>query len=120
MADDINNAPFSDDISALWGDQEESALVRSRPETPEKAVDEAEPAPTNGSQPALVGEPTDEGVARLAQALATHQTDVVSKAELQRTRAEIEGAFTHQLAVALYDLLGASNDRIGRTEQRLD
>ena len=118
MADD--NGQFSDDISALWGDQAESALVPPRPETPDEAFEGAEPAPTNGSQPAVVADPTDDSVARLAQALATHQTDVVSKAELQRTRSEMEGAFTHQLAVALYDLLGASNDRFGRTEQRLD
>ena len=82
-------APFSDDISALWGHQEASALVPPRPETsPEtsvQALQEVEPTPINGSDPRVAGDATDEGVARLARALAAHQTDVVSRTELERS-----------------------------------
>jgi len=98
---------FSDDISALWTDQEET-FAPPLPEAGERAVDEE------------VADDAADGAARLAQSLAVQQTDVVSRAELERVRSEMEGAFTHELAAALYELLRASNDRFASIERRLD
>ena len=71
MADD--HGQFSDDISALWGAHDESALVPPRRGTSDQAFQEVEPTSTNGSQSGLAGDATDEGAARLAQALAANR-----------------------------------------------
>lgn len=120
---------YSDDISALWGAPEEGPLEPARLPARELHRPEADPpAPGNGTGNGHRLEAVDQGpaggVARLAEALAAHQADVATKAELARVRSELEGAFTHQLAVALYDLLAASNERFtsaeGHLDQRLD
>lgn len=116
---------YSDDISALWGAQQESALEPAR--LPARDVHGPEAGPPgsgtgngNGHGREVGDQGPSEGVARLAEALAAHQADVATKAELARVRSELEGAFTHQLAVALYDLLAASNERFTSAEGQLD
>lgn len=116
------NGHFSDDISGLWGPQSENALVPPRPAAPVSDPQEPNGHRGNGAAPhngASGGSAADE-VARLASALAVHRTDAVSHAELATVRSEMEGAFTHQLAVALYDLLNASSDRFAGVEAHLD
>lgn len=114
---------FSDDISGLWGTEEGGPLEPARNGAPSRDP-VADAAPTNGTPAPVVEAHAPEAVAALSRALAAHQVDVVSKAELRAVRAELEGAFTHQLAVALYELLAASNDRFasaeGHIDQRLD
>ena len=112
---------FSEDISALWGDPEEGALEPPRPNGRVTNGHDPSPAPTNGSHAGAPqpGDPRDD-VARLAAALAGHQVDVVRRAELGAMRAEMEDAFTQKLAVALYELLSASNERFSSVEDHLD
>lgn len=112
---------YSDDISGLWGALDDSVL---EPPRNGHAVNGPTPAPgepvsTNGSHvDAQADDPRDD-VARLADALAGHQVDVVRRSELREARSEMEDAFTRQLAVALYELLSASNDRFAAVEDHL-
>ena len=117
MADD---GTFSEDISGLWGARGESALDPPRPNGAATNGAGPKPAPTNGARADVAaGDPRD-NVARLADALAGHQVDVVRRAELGAMRAEMEDAFTQKLAVALYELLSASNDRFSSVEDHMD
>lgn len=114
---------YSDDISALWGAPSDSALDPPRPNGSVVANGHSpapgEQVPTNGRHTvAQVDNPRDD-VTRLADALAGHQVDVVRRSELLDARGEMEDAFTHQLAVALYELLSASNDRFAAVEDHL-
>lgn len=124
MAD---HASFSDDISALWGVPEEGALeprrsaaTESENDPPDPAPTNADPAPTNGSGTGVAADDPRDPVARLADAIAGHHVDVVRRSELEAVRSELEEAFTHQLAVALYELLAASNERFAAVEDHLD
>ena len=117
MAD---NESYPDDISGLWGVPQESALEPPRPNGTVTSGRDSKPAMANGSHAEVaVGYPPD-NVARLADALAGHQVDVVRHAELGAVRAEMEDAFTQKLAVALYELLSASNERFSSVEDRMD
>ena len=111
---------FSDDISALWGAPGESALEPPRPNGTVTNGRDARPAPTNGSRAAVAAADPRDHVARLADALAGHQVDVVRRTELGAMRAEMEDAFTQKLAVVLYELLTASNDRFSDVEHHVD
>lgn len=104
MAD---NASFPDDISTLWGDPSDGALEpaswNSTPPNGHAAV----PATRSGSSADV---PTDDdGITRLADALATRQADVVRRADL---RAELEGAFTQQLTAAGLDRSAADAEKM--------
>jgi chromosome segregation ATPase len=115
-----DNESFADDISGLWGVPGESALEPPRPNGTAGNGRGANPLLANGSHAEVaVGDPGD-NVARLADALAGHQVDVVRHAELGAVRAEMEDAFTQKLAVALYELLSASNERFSSVEDRMD
>ena len=117
MADDET---FAEDISGLWGVPRESALEPPRPNGTVTNGRDPKPAPANGSHAEVaVGDPRD-NVARLADALAGHQVDVVRHAELGAMREEMEDAFTQKLAVALYELLAASNERFSSVEDHMD
>ena len=117
MAD---SEPFSDDISALWGDTDQDVLEPPRPNGFLTSGHEPDPAPTNGSQVELtVAEPRDP-VAPLAHALAGHPAEVVRRPELGAMRTEMEDAFTQKLAVAIYELLSASNERFSSVEDHMD
>ena len=111
---------FSDDISALWGAPGESALEPPRPNGTVTNGRDAKPAPTNGSRDEVAATDPRDHVARLADALAGHQVDVVRRTELGAMRAEMEDAFTQKLAVVLYELLTASNDRFSDVEHHVD
>jgi hypothetical protein len=124
---------FSDDISGLWGSEGEDVLT---PAPMTRAADDPEPpapAPaTNGNgngngaangygtNHAVVETQTREDVARLAQAIADSRVDIVRPADLEAARAEMEGAFTQQLAVALYELMAASNARFAAAEEHIN
>ena len=116
MAD---NEAFSDDISALWGAPEEDALEPPRPKTTVTNGHAPEQTPPNGSHADVATADPRDDVARLADALAGHQVDVVRHSELSAVRSEIEDAFTQKLAVALYELLSASNDRFASVEDHM-
>lgn len=103
MAD---NASFPDDISTLWGDSVDGALEPAR-RTSTPNGHGATPAPRNGSS-AEVPADDDDGITRLADALASRQADVVRQADLLRTRAELEDAFAQQLTAA--GLAGSAAD----------
>ena len=114
------NESFSEDISGLWGAPAADALEPPRPTSTITNGRASPPAPTNGNHAEVpAGDPRD-NVARLADALAGHQVDVVRHSELSAVRAEMEDAFTQKLAVALYELLSASNDRFSSVEQHMD
>lgn len=116
MAD---HASFSDDISALWVSQDDSL-----PDPARNGAVRPDPEPDSGDEgegaPAVVEEREPDGVAALADALASHQVDVVPRRELDALRREMEGAFTNQLAVALFEMLNASNNRFARAEEHFD
>jgi hypothetical protein len=127
MADDTS---YTDDISALWGPDSEAgltpALTNGSGSQPSAPALSSENGHRNGIDPY---EPVDEQdrrneVARLAEAIATTHVDVVRRNDLDALRSELEGTFTHQLAVALYELMSASNARFTRAEnlinQRVD
>ena len=117
MADEEH---FSEDISALWGTPEHGALEPPRPNGTTTNGWAPKPAPANGNGTEVaMGDPRD-NVTRLADALAGHQVDVVRHSELTAVRAEMEDAFTQKLAVALYELLSASNDRFSSVEAHMD
>src|SRR3954470_18095463 len=99
-----------EDFSALWGAQDEHVLHPARPEPPRSEAVEP-PQPADRAHLSVVDQQVRETVARLAQAIATNQNDVVRKADLAAIRSDMEGAFSQQLAVALYELLASSNDR---------
>jgi hypothetical protein len=112
--------PFTEDISGLWGAPEEDALEPPRPSGPVTNGRSHEPAPPpNGNGAEMVADDPRNNVARLAEALAGHQVDVVRHSELLAVRAEMEDAFTQKLAVALYELLSASNERFASVEDHM-
>jgi hypothetical protein len=124
MADHVS---FTDDISTLWGPEGEGGLTPAPPAHP-AAEDEgpAEPAVTNGhgngngTRIAVVEQDTREDVARLVHALAGNRSDIVQRSDLDAVRTQLEGAFTHQIAVALYELLAASNARFATAEDHIN
>lgn len=116
MAD---NESFPDDISGLWGAPAEGALEPPRASGTVTNGRTPTSAPTNGAHAEVVRDDSRENVARLADALAGHQVDVVRHSELSAVRAEMEDAFTQKLAVALYELLSASNDRFASVEDHM-
>ena len=116
----VDNTSYSDDISALWGTKQESVPRPSRPDDTIGNGWDSTPAPDSSIDvPAAADEPPDP-VARLAEALAGHRVDFVRRDEFGIMRAEIEDAITQRLAVALYELLSATNDRFSSVEARLD
>jgi hypothetical protein len=121
MADD---ASYTDDISALWGPDSEAGLSPAPPAANGAGGHASEPAVVDGNGIGLYL-PADEQdrrneVARLAEAFATTHVDVVQRNDLDALRSELEGTFTHQLAVALYELMSASNARFTRAENLIN
>lgn len=119
MAD---HASFPDDISKLWGDPAVGALEPVRWNGTSQNGHAATPPPSDGG-PAEAPPADDlprDGIARLADALASRQVDVVRHAELLGMRSQLEDAFTQQLAVALYELLSTSNERFAAVEAHID
>jgi DNA anti-recombination protein RmuC len=124
MADHVS---FSDDISKLWGPDDEGVLTPTPPASV-RPEDErpADPSPTNGNgngsgvRITVVEQDTRDDVARLAHALATNHADVVHRSDLDAARSQMEGAFTHQIAVALYELMAASNARFATAEDKIN
>ena len=123
-------ASFSDDLSTLWGPAGEGGLTPapppSLPRETERAVEPQEPAVTNGhgngngGRLAIVEQDVQDDVRRLAEALATNHADVVHRSDLDAVRSQLEGAFTHQIAVALYELMAASNARFATAEDHIN
>lgn len=117
MADTLS---YQDDISALWGPEGEGVLGSA----PANAADHEQPVPApadgNGAHPTVVERETHDDIARLAEAIAASHLDAVSQADLAAARTEIEGAFTHQLAVALYELMAATNARFATAEDHIN
>lgn len=119
MADSVS---FHDDISELWDSQGEGGTPPAGP-APGGARPHAEsrsrPAENGQARPAELGARISDDVARLAEALRANHVDAVSRSGLEAVRSELEGAFTHQLAVALYELLAATNARFAMAEDRM-
>ena len=127
---DYGSSP--DDISGLWGPEHESVLTPAMPEPTLIEPDPVMPASTNGNgnvsakahangaRLTMVEHETHEDVSRLARAIADSHVDVVRSADLQAARAEMEGAFTQQLAVALYELMAATNARFATAEEHIN
>lgn len=125
-------ASYPDDISGLWGPDSEGTLTPAMPETSAGDPEALLPASTkgtgngsvnghsNGARLAMVEQETHDDVARLARAIADSHADVVRPADLRAARAEMEGAFTQQLAVALYELMAASNARFATAEEHIN
>lgn len=121
---------FPDDISALWGPTQEGMLTPAPP-PPSNGADphpaDAVVAHGNGSangngsngqgggRTTVVEHEIREDVARLAQAIAANHVDVVRRSDLDAVRSD----FTHQFAVALYELMAASNARLASAEDHI-
>lgn len=124
-------ASFSDDISTLWGPAGEGGLTPAPPaplpREHEPPAQPPEPAITNGhghsngngGRLAVVEQDVHDDVRRLAEALTTNHADVVRRSDLDAVRSQLEGAFTHQIAVALYELMAASNARFATAEDHI-
>lgn len=97
---------FSDDISGLWVSEHGDFLTPAVPAT--KAVDPE----------TVLAAPVTNGNGN--RAIADSRADVVRPADLQAARAELEGAFTQQLAVALYELMAATNARFATAEDHIN
>jgi hypothetical protein len=123
MADDTQ---YTDDISALRGPDDEAGLTPAPPVTNGAASHAPAPAPAvangngNSSHSSAVERGRREDVARLAEAIASTHVDVVRQGDLDAVRSELEGTFTHQLAVALYELMAASNARFAAAEDSIN
>lgn len=122
-------ASFSDDISTLWGPASEGGLTPAPPAPPlprEHELPGEAPGPAvtngngNGARLAVVEQDVQDDVRRLAEALATNHADVVYRSDLDAVRSQLEGAFTHQIAVALYELMAASNARFATAEDHIN
>jgi hypothetical protein len=122
---------YTDDISALWGPDSEAGLSPAPPSVNGAGSREAEPEPVDGigkSQngngiaayaPAVEQDRRNE-VARLAEDIVNTHEDVVRRSDLAVLRSELEGTFTHQLAVALYELMSTSNARLTQAEDDIN
>lgn len=117
MAD---GSSFSEDITGLWGAPDESALEPPRPNGAATNGRPPQPAPVTGAHAEIGSADTRDKVARLADALAGHPVDVVRHSELGALRTEMEDAFAQKLAVALYELLSASNERFSSVEDHVE
>jgi hypothetical protein len=122
MADD---ASYTDDISALWGPDDGAGLTPA-PSAPYGAGNHGGESPAvsgsgngNRSLPAVEGGRREE-VARLTDAIARQHVDVGPRGDLNAVRSELEGTFTNQLAVALYELMAASNARFAAAEDSIN
>jgi hypothetical protein len=126
-------ASFSDDISTLWGPAGDSGLTPASPaplpvEEMRPADPPAETATSNGlgygngngAGVAFLEQDLHDDVLRLAEALATNHADVLRPTDLDAVRSQMEGAFTHQIAVALYELMAASNARFATAEDQIN
>lgn len=115
MAD---NGTFPDDISDLWGSEPEGALTPAAAppvdDVPHPVVERAATNGNgNGSAMASVDHAVHTDVAKLANAIASDQ---VRRADLQALRTE----FSHQLGVALYELVSVSNSRLADAENHIN
>lgn len=124
MADHVS---YSDDISSLWGSQGEDVLSPAPSPGHDGPLNGGDAhangralANGNGSHLTVVEDETHADVARLAEAIAANHAEVVHRHDLEAVRAELEGAFTHQLAVALYELMAASNARFATAEDHIN
>lgn len=125
-------ASFSDDISTLWGPEDEGGLTPAppgsilgddeSPDPPEPIVASTANGHSNGNvaRLAVVEKDVHDDVQRLAEALANNHADVVYRSDLDAVRSQLEGAFTHQIAVALYELMAASNARFTTAEDHIN
>jgi chromosome segregation ATPase len=118
MAESASYSGDTDDISGLWGAEDEDVLEPPRPNGTVTNGFHPAPAPINGSHN-VAGDPSV-SVARLAEALAGHQVEVVRRSELSAMRTEMDDRFTQQLAVAIFELLSATNDRFASFEEHID
>ncbi len=110
---------FSNDISGLWGVREDP-LEPPRPNGTATNGHDPKPAPSNGSHAEAPKDDPRDTVARLADALAGHQVDIVRHSELSAMRTEMEDGFAQRLAVALFELLSASKDQFASVEDHID
>ncbi|MFN2504667.1 MAG: hypothetical protein ABR540_10675 [Acidimicrobiales bacterium] len=106
-------------VAALWGPEGETEPSPFVPAAELRPVD-AVPANGNGESPPTVEKRTLDDVARLADAIAANHSHVLRKNDLDAMRQELEGAFTQQLAGALYELMGAWNARFATVEDHIN
>lgn len=109
---------YSIDMSALWGPDGEG-VVGGVPATLNGDDYLADPAP-NGRDREPVDRQRDEDVVQAAEAVAGNHSDLLRRADLDAMRADLERAFTQQIAVALYELLTACNVRFASAEEHIN
>ena len=109
---------YSIDISALWGPDGEG-VVGGAPAILNGDDYLADLAP-NGRDREPVHRQRDEDVVQLAGAIAGNHADLLRRADLDAMRADLERAFTQQIAVALYELLTACNVRFASAEEHIN
>jgi hypothetical protein len=118
MAD---NVQYPIDVAELWGPDGETGLSPASPFALAQELRPVEATPTNGNgePPPAVDTQALADVARLADAIAANHADVVRRSDLDSMRKELEGAFTQQLAVALYELTASWNSRFSTAEAHI-
>jgi hypothetical protein len=118
MAD---HAQYPIDVTELWGPDGEAALSPALPFLPADELRPVNGTSSNGNGEAAVGvnKQTLEDVARLADAIAANHSDVLRRADLDAMGKDLESAFTQQLAVALYELMGAWKSRFATAEEHI-
>lgn len=109
---------YSIDISALWGPDGEG-VVGGAAATLNGDDYLADLAP-NGRDREPVDRQRDEDVIQVAEAVAGNHSDLLRRADLDAMRADLERAFTQQIAVALYELLTACNVRFASAEEHIN
>lgn len=118
MAD---NERHADDIAQLWGPREETAVeFEAAPmERDLNSTLASGKGSTNGTGNGdgmhLLGSEVPD-VARLAEAIASRPLSA-SRADLDALRSELESTFAQQLAVAIYELMTATNERLATVEE---
>jgi len=119
MADHLH---YPIDVTELWGPDGEAELGSDAHLLPADDFAPADSAqPSGNGQPAPAAERRSRGeVARVSDGRAADQSEPVRSSDLASVRTELEAAFSHQLAVAVYELMAAWKSGLATTEEHIN
>lgn len=109
---------YADDITELWGPREETAVEPLVPD-PHPGLSSGNGS-TNGIGAHASGREQPQDLARLVEAIAGRQLPAATRDDLEAMRTELETIFSQQLAVAVYELMASSNERLGTFEDHVN
>lgn len=110
------------DVAELWGPEGEAELspATSFVPPPELRPVDAEPVHDGDDLAPAAASKTLVEVDRLAEAIAGNLPELLRRTDLDAMRKELEGAFTQQLALVVYELMAAWDTRFASIEDRLN